>query len=391
MPGALHLRLHLGEAEVDHLDEVAAEPHRLEDDVLRLEIAVDDVEVVRLAERGEDLDHDVDDALEGEEALLVHHAGEVLPAQVLHHQVELPAVLPEVDHGDRVGVVEAARGARLRDEADRGALVAEQVRVDDLDGDRAAERLLLGAVHAPHAADPHQLEDHVAAGQRGADQRVVTRLPRELRDREPAHRAELMGLLARVRALRADDLRHGADTNTDAQRGDQQGVGGRGEARERAPSAGVPGRPARGFWAGGEGWANLPPDAHTPPASRPAPRRRQVDLGGGPRRGPRLAAHGRAPPGHAARRAGAHQRDPAHADPLAPAQRAVGVAAPHRVLPPAPQPRPARRRRPLLPGPHLRPPRAQPGRHPLRRHGRSQQRRRPRAPAASTRACPCAR
>ena len=40
---------------------------------------------------------DVDDALEGEEALLVDDAREVLPAQELHHQVELAAVLAEVD------------------------------------------------------------------------------------------------------------------------------------------------------------------------------------------------------------------------------------------------------------------------------------------------------
>jgi hypothetical protein len=46
---------HLGEAEVDDLHEVAAGPRRLEDDVLGLEIAVDDAEVVRLAERREHL------------------------------------------------------------------------------------------------------------------------------------------------------------------------------------------------------------------------------------------------------------------------------------------------------------------------------------------------
>src|SRR6185312_1114582 len=65
-----------------------------------------------------------------------------------------------------------------------------------------------GAVDAAHAADADQLEDHVAAGERGAEERIVP-LARQLPDREAAMRAELVALLARVSTLRADDLRHG--------------------------------------------------------------------------------------------------------------------------------------------------------------------------------------
>ena len=56
--------LQLGQAEVDHLDEVAAAAQRLEDDVLGLQIAVHDLEVVRFAERVQHLLQHVDDALE---------------------------------------------------------------------------------------------------------------------------------------------------------------------------------------------------------------------------------------------------------------------------------------------------------------------------------------
>ena len=111
---------HLGEAEVDDLDEVAARAQRLEDDVLGLEIAVDDAEVVRFGERGEHLAQHVDDAPEWERPVLVRDAREVAPAQELHDEVELTVVgLAEVDDADRVRVVEAARGARLGDEARR--------------------------------------------------------------------------------------------------------------------------------------------------------------------------------------------------------------------------------------------------------------------------------
>ena len=85
----LRLGAHLGQAEVDDLDEVAARPHRLEDDVLGLEIAVDDVLVVRLGERRERLPEHVDDAPEGQRPVLVGDAREVAPAQELHDEVEL--------------------------------------------------------------------------------------------------------------------------------------------------------------------------------------------------------------------------------------------------------------------------------------------------------------
>ena len=67
----------LREAEVDDLHEVAARAHRLEDDVLGLEIAVDDALVVRFGERRERLAQDVDDAPEGQRPLLVGDAREV--------------------------------------------------------------------------------------------------------------------------------------------------------------------------------------------------------------------------------------------------------------------------------------------------------------------------
>ena len=120
----------------------------------------------------------------GERPVLVVDAREVAPAQELHDEVELPVRrLAEVDDADRVRVVEAARRARLGDEARRGVLVAEEVRVDDLDRDGAAEVRLLGAVDAAHAADADELEDDVAAGQRPPDERIV-RACGDLTDRE---------------------------------------------------------------------------------------------------------------------------------------------------------------------------------------------------------------
>ena len=66
-------------------------------------------------------------------------------------------------------MVEAARRARLGDEARCGVLFADEVRVDDLDRHGAAEVRLLGAIDAPHPANADELEDEVSAGQRAPD------------------------------------------------------------------------------------------------------------------------------------------------------------------------------------------------------------------------------
>jgi hypothetical protein len=79
--------------------------------------------------------------------------------------------------------------------------------VDDLDRDRPPEGLLLSPVDAAHAPDPDELEDHIAAGQGGADEGVVA-AALELRDREAADGTKLVSLLARVSTLRADDFGH---------------------------------------------------------------------------------------------------------------------------------------------------------------------------------------
>ena len=275
--GRADLGLHLREAEVDDLHEVAAGPHGLDDDVLGLQIAVNDVEVVGLGEGGEHLAEDVDDALEGERPLFVDDAGQVFPAEELHDQVELRAALAEVDHADRVRVIEAAGGAGLGDEADRRALVAEEVRVDDLHRDRASEGLLLGPIDAAHTADADELEDPVAPGERGADQSVIAPTV-ELCDREAANRAKLVRGGAQVAALRAHDIRHGEHPLTG-----RNGLAGPLPRSAFNIVQGWAGRLRGGIYqleCRPSAWprVGLPSAAHGHPstASRAAPRRRQA-------------------------------------------------------------------------------------------------------------------
>ena len=99
-------------------------------------------------------------------------------------------------------MVEAARSARLGDEARRGALVAQEVGMNDLHRDGASQRPLLGAVDPTHAADAHEIEDHVAAGQRAVDEGVFDRcVPVSCEIGKPQSGQNLMCFVARVAPL----------------------------------------------------------------------------------------------------------------------------------------------------------------------------------------------
>jgi hypothetical protein len=194
-----------GEAEVHDLDQIAPRARARQDDVLGLEVPVHDAQLMGFSEGVQHRDEDVAHALEGQRPLFVHDQRQVAPRQVLHRQVQ-DAVLgaSEVDDAHAVRVVQAAGRARLLIEARDGLVVPQQVRVDDLDGDRAAERALLGAVHAAHAAHAHDFLERVRATDRAPDQRVGRAGRALLGQACPAHRAEAVGLIGGCSAVLAD-------------------------------------------------------------------------------------------------------------------------------------------------------------------------------------------
>src|ERR1019366_7204210 len=105
-----------------------------DEDVLRLEIAMDDAEGVGGLEGVEDLYGVVAGDVEGELALALEDARERLALEQLHHDVGV-AVLRAVDvHDlDDVGALDLGRHARLAEEALDQARAARQIRVQDLD------------------------------------------------------------------------------------------------------------------------------------------------------------------------------------------------------------------------------------------------------------------
>ena len=146
----------LGDPEVEDL----GPPVAGQEQVLRLEVAVDDAALVRRRQaarhRGGDLRRP---------PRRQRPAGEPRPQglalQQLGHQIRRAVVAADVVHGEDGGVVERRDGARLGLEAAQAVGAGRQVRRQHLDRDLAAEPLVARAVDDPHAAGPDGREDLV--------------------------------------------------------------------------------------------------------------------------------------------------------------------------------------------------------------------------------------
>jgi hypothetical protein len=189
---SLRLRA-LRDAEVEHLHVVVFARALRELDVRGLQIAVHDALVVRLLQRAADLRHDAIDALRLQRPAPLQQVLEALAREQLHRDVELTGRrLSEVVHADRVRMLELAHGADLAHEARDGLRVLRELREQRLHCDLADARshLLVGGVHAAHAALAEDARDAEAPADDGADQRIRIRSGdrRKLRGEAPRPR-----------------------------------------------------------------------------------------------------------------------------------------------------------------------------------------------------------
>jgi hypothetical protein len=151
----------LGDAEVEDLDLVAAVAHVGQEEVLRLEIAVDDARVVGDGHAPTGLQRDVHGARHGQRSHATQQPRAILSRQEFHHQIGR-AVSPaaEIDHGHEVGMLEAAgrHGLVLEPPQDLGA--GRQLRQQELDRHATREPQVARLVNGAHAAlseQPHDL------------------------------------------------------------------------------------------------------------------------------------------------------------------------------------------------------------------------------------------
>ena len=149
----LGLAEQLGDAEVGDLHPAL----RVEQDVLRLDVAVQDAFVVGELERLANLRHEHHRLLRGEPARL-HRLAQVYAVHELHQQVEEPAGLAEVMDGDDVRVVQPRQHAGLAVESlGEGGVGGQRLR-QELERDEAVQLRLARLVHHPHAAVADEFE-----------------------------------------------------------------------------------------------------------------------------------------------------------------------------------------------------------------------------------------
>ena len=157
---------------------VAAARARLEVDVLRLEVAVEDTERVRLRDGGARLIEHVDGDVERQRALVEERAQRPA-AEQLHHQVREPRLAAireaEVRDVDHVGVAHLPGRSRLALEPLDGRVVRRQLRHEHLERDLAARPEVRRAVHGAHPAAAEQGVDAVLAVHDLADQGLRAR------------------------------------------------------------------------------------------------------------------------------------------------------------------------------------------------------------------------
>jgi hypothetical protein len=161
---AAHGRIEqFGHAEVEDLDDRARGAFD-DEDVVRLEIAVDDAGVVGGVEGRGDLPHQFDGVVDADGAAGFHVTGELDAFEELHDQVE-PAVgeLAEVEHLDDVRIVDLVDGLGFGHEAVGHLGVGRERGHQDLDGDLAADVRVLAEEDLAHGARAEQRFDLVIA------------------------------------------------------------------------------------------------------------------------------------------------------------------------------------------------------------------------------------
>jgi hypothetical protein len=142
----------------------------VDEDVLRLHVAMDDVALVRRAERTRDLDGVGDGLADGQAPASLDALLERLALDVLEDDVRAAVVLARVDHGDDVRVRELRHGARLAPEALDLVGVGRDLAMQELDRHRPLEGHVERAVDRRHPARAHLGVEAVAAVQLCADQ-----------------------------------------------------------------------------------------------------------------------------------------------------------------------------------------------------------------------------
>ncbi len=167
----------LGEPEVDELGNDRAAALAREEDVARLDVAMDDAELMRRLER---LHHRHQNrqrlvAAQTPLRLAIETFAQIAPVEQLLHQIERTVfrIAPHVEDADHVGVLDARRRACLAEHARDVELVLPPTFLrwlaEELEGHPPLRPLVLGLVHRAHAAIGDPADHSVFAADEATD------------------------------------------------------------------------------------------------------------------------------------------------------------------------------------------------------------------------------
>ncbi len=139
-------------------------PARQQHDVARLDVAVDDAPLVRVAEAVGHLLRDIDRFDDGDRTLQ-HLGAELDSLEKLHRHVGEIALLAEIVDGDDMGMGELAGGPGFEEKPLVELLAPFHLvrKNDGLQRHGAVESRVLGSIDDPHGAAAQLAEDLVAA------------------------------------------------------------------------------------------------------------------------------------------------------------------------------------------------------------------------------------
>src|SRR5262249_54286255 len=157
--------LQLRHREIEDLDVILLAADGDEEEVVRLDVAVNDPEVVRLGQRLAALADDAEDAHRLHPAVAVDGRAYRLAIEELHgHEEQALAGLAEIEETHRVRVLELRAGLGLVDEAANPLGILGDLGVQNLDGDNAVDGNLAGLVDHAHSALADAINDLVRIG-----------------------------------------------------------------------------------------------------------------------------------------------------------------------------------------------------------------------------------
>ena len=146
------------QSKVENLHVAGGRAHQ----VLGFEIPVDDAALVRDRQRPRDVEHGLDRARRHERA-----ARELIPQRLAGHvlagDVQVVVDFLEREHRRDAGVMQRCRRARFAPQPFTAGRIADKLRRDRLERDRASEPRVLGEVNDAHAAFAEHAANEVGA------------------------------------------------------------------------------------------------------------------------------------------------------------------------------------------------------------------------------------